>query len=58
MGDLGTAHAEEINKIEDEFDATVRILSKLKGEARKGAETALRDLYKQLNFWGDEIDED
>lgn len=41
-------------EIESEEDAIVRIISKLSGEARKGAEKALRDVYEQIkpSWWG------
>ena len=41
-------------KIESEEDAIVRIISKLSGEARRGAEKALRDVYEQIkpSWWG------
>jgi len=44
-------------EIESEVDAIVRILSKLTGEARRGAEQALRDAFKNKNSWGEEIDD-
>ena len=41
-------------EIESEEDAIVRIISKLSGEARRGAEKALRDVYEQIkpSWWG------
>lgn len=45
-------------EIEDELDAIVRILSGLSGEARRGAEQALRDGYNSTkSYWEGEIDE-
>ena len=40
-------------QIEPELEAIVRIVSKLKGEARRGAEQALKDYYGRENPWGD-----
>lgn len=41
MGDLGTAHAEEINKIEDEFDEEILKLKKENKQLRELLEAGL-----------------
>lgn len=51
--DMQDALANGSLKIEEELEAIIRIISKLKGEARRGAEQAIKDYYGQRNPWGD-----
>ena len=44
-------------KLEPEIDAIIRILSSLKGEARRGAEQALKDYFDALDPLGDIYEE-
>lgn len=45
-------------QIEPEIEAIIRIISKLKGEARRGAEQAIRDHYSSVDYWGSIEDEE
>lgn len=48
MGDLGTAHAEEINKIEDEFDEEILKLKKENEQLKKQLDETIEGLHKEI----------
>ena len=51
MGDLGTVHAEEINKIEDDFDEELLKLEKENGQLKK----QMQRLYNYFVDWHGDI---
>lgn len=48
MGNLGTAHAEEINKIEDEFDEEILKLKKENEQLKKQLDETIEGLHKEI----------